>query len=295
MPRNFLAPRPDTFDYQLDRVCANCGSGFQGRYCSNCGEKVIEPHERSFIYFLDGLLNAFTFIEGKFVRTIRLMLTNPGMLSRHMAEGRRVPYMKPLSVFFVANFFYFLFFLYDSYNSRLVTQMTLMGPHSELATNIVNNYLAKTGMTLEEFTVVYESTSVNLAKLFIVVIVVWFAGVLWAFNLRKKVFFFDHLNFSLEVYAFNLLFNLLFVAWSLYWLSLLGSAMGLDWSALNTDLVFSSLASLVIGYYIARAQRTFYGDGRLVAIVKGIALMAMTSLLIQLYRVVLFHLTMLFI
>jgi hypothetical protein len=101
--------RIDTFDLEVTRTCKVCNNTFHGRYCNICGEKVSEPYERSFLNFLDGIVNAFTFLDGKFLKSLKLLILRPGQLSRNIADGKRVPYMKTISLFFVANFFYFLF------------------------------------------------------------------------------------------------------------------------------------------------------------------------------------------
>ncbi|HQQ98594.1 MAG TPA: DUF3667 domain-containing protein [Cyclobacteriaceae bacterium] len=138
----FFKRRPDSFNYELERTCITCGTTFHGRYCNRCGEKVVEPYERSIVAFLDGLLNAFTFLEGKFFRSIKLLMTKPGQLSRNIADGNQVPYMRMLNLFFVANFFYFFFFVFDSYNSSLATQMKYFGGHSEQVQKLVNEKIA---------------------------------------------------------------------------------------------------------------------------------------------------------
>ena len=109
MEFKFFKRKPETFDWEVTRICKVCSNTFKGCSCNICGEKVIEQNERSFLNFLDSLLNAFTFLDGKFIKSLKLLVIRPGQLSRNIADGLRVPYMKMVSLFFVANFFYFLF------------------------------------------------------------------------------------------------------------------------------------------------------------------------------------------
>jgi hypothetical protein len=111
--------RQDSFDYNVSHSCKNCGSQFKGKFCNHCGEKVIDVSDRSFIKIAESVLNAFTFLEGKFWRSFKLILLDPGKLTSDIRSGIQVPYMKLVGLFFVANFFYFLFPVFDTFNSSL--------------------------------------------------------------------------------------------------------------------------------------------------------------------------------
>src|SRR5262245_5138752 len=124
----FARTEPD-FDEQLVRSCKNCGHEFQGRYCNRCGEKVVERYERTILHFLDNVFNAFTFIDGKFWKSFTSMLLKPGAMSRDIVEGKRQPYMKPVAFFFVGNVIYFLFPIFQTFNTNLSAQMNYM-PYS---------------------------------------------------------------------------------------------------------------------------------------------------------------------
>lgn len=111
MKFDFFKKKQDMFDFEVTRICKVCSNTFHGRYCNVCGEKVSEPYERSFLNFLDSLLNAFTFLDGKFIKSLTLLITRPGQLSRNIADGLRVPYMRWFRSFLWPTFF-ISFFLY---------------------------------------------------------------------------------------------------------------------------------------------------------------------------------------
>ena len=199
----FFNKRTDSFDYEATHICKCCGTTFKGRFCNRCGEKVTEPEEHSILNFLESLLNAFTSLDGKFIKSMKLLVTSPGRLSRNIAEGVRVPYMKMVSLFLVANFFYFLIPSWDSFNSSLYTQMNVLGHHED-ATKIVNQRLVKENIPLSEFAKKYEAKSTNLSKLLLIVLAIMFAFILMIINFSKKIFFFEHLLFSMEFFSFHL-------------------------------------------------------------------------------------------
>jgi hypothetical protein len=283
--------KADTFDYELSRICKVCNHMFRGRYCNICGEKVVEPNERSFLNFLDSLLNAFTFLDGKFIKSAKLLVTRPGQLSRNIADGQRVPYMKMVSLFFVANFFYFLFPVFDSYNSSLYTQLNSLGNHSIHAKEIVKEKIEREAITIQDFQQDYRNQSTNLSKLLIILLVFAFTGVLMILNYSKKIFFFDHLLFSLEFYSFQLLLISVMLANLVKGLINLASLWKLDWSFLVSDDFFSILVVLLMSYFLIRGQRIFYNQKWYWIIPKTIALLFLLQASVNAYRGMLFYLT----
>ena len=96
----------------------------------------MRPSEKSLRAFFGHLFHEITTLDGKFLKTLVLMLRKPGEVSHQYMNGRRVPYYKPVSMFFVANLLYFLFPAFNSLNSSLYVQMNQL-PHSELVTRMV--------------------------------------------------------------------------------------------------------------------------------------------------------------
>ncbi|MBX2914604.1 MAG: DUF3667 domain-containing protein [Cyclobacteriaceae bacterium] len=291
MPFSFFKKKPDTFDYEESRTCRCCNNMFKGRYCNICGEKVIEPSERSFLAFLDNLLNAFTFLDGKFITSLKLLVTRPGQLSRNIADGLRVPYMKMISLFFVANFFYFLFPIFDSFNSTLFSQTNLMGEHSVRAKAIVEKEVSTRQISIEEFEEKYRAQSTNLSKLLLIVLVLVMAVTHLVINFSKKNYFFDHLLISMEFYSFHLLINMLLLPAIGLLLVRMASWVGWNWNSLLTDRVFSVPVYGLVLYFLIRAQRIFYNHKWYWAIPKAIILFYAFREVISLYRIMLFYIT----
>jgi len=264
---------------------------FKGRYCNICGEKVTEPSERTLLTFLDSLLNAFTFLDGKFIKSLKLLVTRPGQLSRNIADGLRAPYMKMVSLFFVANFFYFLFPFFDSFNSSLYSQTTLMGQHSVRAKEVVDGEIKKRQISMEDFQQEYEGQSTNLSKLLLVTLVLAMTITHMVLNYSKKNYFFDHLLVSLEFYSFHLLVNMLMLPAILLLTITMASWVGWDWTGILTDKFFSWPVYGLILYFLVRTQRTFYNQKWYWAIPKALLLFYLMTETVQLYRKMLFYIT----
>lgn len=291
MAFSFFKKKPDTFDYEESRICRCCNNMFKGRYCNICGEKVIESSERTFLTFLDNLLNAFTFLDGKFLKSLKLLVLRPGQLSRNIADGLRVPYMKMVSLFFVANFFYFLFPFFDSFNSSLYSQTNLMGQHSVRAKAIVDKEVEKRQISMEEFQEKYQAQSTNLSKLLIVTLVLIMTVTFMIINYSKKNYFFDHLLISLEFYSFHLLVNMLMLPALILVFVKLAGAVGWDWTRILSDRFFSWPVYGLILYFLIRAQRIFFNQKWYWAIPRAIILFYLFTETIPLYRILLFYIT----
>ena len=290
MAISLFKKRPDTFDYEISRSCKCCGNGFQGRFCNRCGEKVIESHERSILNFLNGVLNAFTFLDGKFIKSLKMLVTRPGELSRNIGDGVRVPYMKMVSLFFLANFFYFFFPLWDSFNSSLDTQMNSVR-HSAQATRMVNERLVKENISMNVFREKYEAQSTNLSKLLLVLLAIMFTLALMVVNYSRKVYFFDHLLFALEFYSFHILLNQLIITYIFLLVIKGGTALGVNCRLLLSDRFFSGLIVVTLGYFLVRGQIHFYNQKWYWAIVRSIVLLFFFVQSIHVYRTMLFYIT----
>lgn len=83
--------------------CPSCGEPGRGRYCSACGERFLVDHDLSLRhFFLETLPHELLDIDGKFLRTLRLLLLRPGMLASEYVAGRRQRYVGPLRFYVIA-------------------------------------------------------------------------------------------------------------------------------------------------------------------------------------------------
>ena len=78
--------------------CTNCGASMHGPYCARCGERAhaLNPTLRDVMH---DLLHEVLHLDGKIFRTIWLLLSRPGFLTREWLLGRRERYISPLRIF----------------------------------------------------------------------------------------------------------------------------------------------------------------------------------------------------
>lgn len=84
------------------RRCANCGTAAPLDYCPACGQEQHDLH-RSLRGVLAEVLDNVAGWDGKILATFRLLLVRPGALTAEFLAGRRVRYLRPLRVFFLAS------------------------------------------------------------------------------------------------------------------------------------------------------------------------------------------------
>lgn len=274
-----------------EHICKSCGNTFAGLYCNQCGEKVIEPHDRKFKTFLGSVLIATTFIDNKFIKSLWLTIKNPGFLSREYVDGRRVKYMRPLQMFFILNLVYFLFPVLQMFNSSLHTQMYVL-PHGNIAQEIVMKKIKAEGMDFSGFELVYDEKTRGLAKLLIVVFILLASLPLSLIFARKNRYFTDHVALAVELTSFNLAINAIGLT-ILFWLIsklLLWSDGGFD-RYLN-DLTLTIIFVSTNMYFLFRAARIFYNQKGKRLLIKAVAGIFGLFLALEAYRFLLFFITM---
>jgi hypothetical protein len=93
---NALTPLPET-----GLACPNCSQPLgtpKPRYCSHCGQEtnVLPPTLGEFAQQFGG---SYLAAEGALWRTLRLLITRPGELTRQYLQGRRRHYVLPLRLY----------------------------------------------------------------------------------------------------------------------------------------------------------------------------------------------------
>ncbi len=287
----FLKKKPDQFDFNLERTCLTCESKFQGRYCNRCGEKVIEAYDRSLKHFFDNLLNAFTFIDGKFLNSFKTMLLKPGKMSADIAIGKRQPYMKPVAFFFVGNFIYFFFPMFNTFNSTLYAQLHYM-EYSELIQPFFQEYLQEASMDYIDFEEKYNVTSTNWAKILLILIVPIAFPLLFLINYSKKLFVSDHIIFTFELTSYILFVPTILLSFLVVLIQRIAEVLGFDTSRFDFDAYALPIVAILIGYMLFFGLKRFYQFKWWRVCISSAALLASLTIVIYCYRFLLFVITM---
>lgn len=272
------------------QTCKSCGHVFEGIYCNLCGEKVLEPADRSLRSFMSNILLALTFADNKFTRTLWLVVARPGFVSREYAEGRRVRYLRPLQLFFILNIVYFLFPVLQLFNTSLHTQMYLR-THSPLVRKMVRAQLEAEGFSLQGYSLMYNEKSTSLAKLLVIIFVFLAALPVMLVYRKRNRYFTDHLTLSVELAAFNLAMNAIFLSLLLVVINRIIHWTHTGWERYLDDTTLTLIFIMTNLYFLFNSGRTFYGQRGFMLILKVVMSMLGLFVALELYRLVLFLLT----
>jgi hypothetical protein len=275
---------------QETHTCKSCGHSFTGVYCNQCGEKVILPKDRSMKSFLNNISIAITFSDNKFIKSLWLIISKPGFLSKEYAEGRRVNYIRPLQLFFILNLVYFLFPILQLFNSSLRTQMYYLF-HSPFARNMVVDRLTEEGLSLAAFEIMYNAKTTGLAKLLVIIFVLLAALPLSLIFRKKNRYFTDHTTLAVELVSFNIFINAIALSMLLWTASRLFRWGELNWSEYLNDGSLTIVFVATNLYFLYRAAKNFYGQKGKRLILKSILGILGLFLALEAYRFVLFLIT----
>ncbi|MFN7177060.1 MAG: DUF3667 domain-containing protein [Thermaurantiacus sp.] len=89
-------------------TCRNCGAPVASAYCANCGQKT--HLHRTIGDALHEMVHGVLHFDTKFWRTLPLLATRPGFLTRDYIEGRRVRYISPVALFLLTIFLTYIVF-----------------------------------------------------------------------------------------------------------------------------------------------------------------------------------------
>ncbi len=231
--------------------CISCGSTISDNYCGVCGEKRLEPHDLTLKHYAKESFEGITHFDNKFFKSIKFLISKPGLLSEDFSKGKRVPYMRPFALFIVCNLLFFLFAQNNIFSLPLSSFYNFW-PYTQFHTQELIDKIAPTN---ELMTAVSESFNQKMrveSKAFLVIFIPILAlgGVL----LRRKRYFSEHLIFSTHYLAFMLLYFTVFdllISKPVYFF------MNEDYNE-AFDAVKGLLTLLVMGFYYGIAAKRFY-------------------------------------
>jgi hypothetical protein len=92
---------------RTDLACRNCGAQAALKFCPECGQETT-LHPPTLGEFLHEFVGHYVALEGELWRTLKLLLTKPGRLTREYLDGRRRRYVLPLRLYLTCSFLFFL-------------------------------------------------------------------------------------------------------------------------------------------------------------------------------------------
>lgn len=89
--------------------CLNCGTDVPGRYCTNCGQENIVPHE-TFGHLVKEFAADLVHYDSKTLLTFKYLFTKPGFITKEYIAGKRVKFVHPIKLYIFSSFVFFLLY-----------------------------------------------------------------------------------------------------------------------------------------------------------------------------------------
>lgn len=268
------------------QTCKSCSNEFSGSYCNLCGEKVVIEEDRKIKNFIGEFINALTFVDGKFWNTIKRLTLSPGTFSNDYTQGKRVNYMKPISVFFFANLLYFFFPWFATFNTSLQTQInshTFF--HRAIAERMVEAEVASYSISFEEYERAYNQKTTELSKLLLIAMAILLSLFLWLINFKKTSLLSDSFIVSLEFLSFILLYPIIIQSFLVRGLGFVGITFD------NTEEVITTVLLLAGLFFSFKMEYTFFKVTGVKRLFNSVLSLAALTATIFLYRAFLFFVT----
>ncbi|HEX8906590.1 MAG TPA: DUF3667 domain-containing protein, partial [Longimicrobiaceae bacterium] len=182
-------------------ACPSCGTALAGEYCHACGERRHSDERFSLRHFLADAWEDVFDLDSRALRSLRLLVTRPGLLTLEALQGRRRPYVGALRMYLVV-FAVTLFLstlLPTSPDGKSADRLTLMFKQ------LVHTLAVKRGMTDEAARQALMQASAQHVSWLSVLIPVLFAGFLYAVFRRRRPWYGQHLVFATHFATINFL------------------------------------------------------------------------------------------
>lgn len=271
-------------------TCPTCKTGVSTPFCPTCGERPLRARELTLRGLFEHMFEAFTNIDSRLIRSFRRLLSSPGFLTVAYLDGRRKPYMGPVSVFLIANV---LFFATESLtggkifttplDSHLHTQ-----PWSDFAPQLVEYRLEAMQTTLDLYAPVFNQALALKARSLIILMALSFAFLPAIVFFRSRRPLIAHAVFSLHFYAFLLL--LFCIGTAIPPVDAWFGGGGFDSQPLDYVIISSLVAASALYLYFAIG--TVYGARGIIRVLKTAALTVGVAVIVLGYRFVLLLITL---
>ena len=252
-------------------ICNNCQNEFSGNFCNICGEKIVTDSDFSIKNILSQAFGAITNFDSKLLTTFKLMFQNPGILSKKIVSGIRVPYLKPFQIFVICNLIFFIF-LSNTDLFRTPSKWFFNENFDFFGIKVVDkisNIMQTQNLSLAEVKTKYDLISSNLSKSLLILLIPFIASI--GFIIKRKVKFGKHLIFA------TIYFSQLLLCTTILYLITTNLPVPNKWFFIVPVILVS------FGYYILSIKK-FYDKNLLFSIVFGICGILFIAIFINFYR-----------
>ncbi len=270
--------------------CAHCNTALRGRFCHRCGQRAVAPSDNALAARLKRAFKTLARLDSRALRSLG-SLFRPGFLTEAYLRGHRVPYLRPLQLFVVANVIFYFFAVWTSVNIfRTPLYWHAEAIHTPIAKPLVEQQAQQIGSYMA-YAQRFDPRAAVLSKVLVICMVPAFALLLLLAHGWRERAYVKHLVFSLHFYAFFLLVQLLLWAVLFVPARALTEGAGGPVAALLSGTSFALLLGGIVALYLFTALRRAFPQPIWLAGLKSIALTLGAYYILFGYRIGLFFVT----
>jgi hypothetical protein len=180
----------------MPETCGNCGTPLQGPFCHRCGQKDVGTR----LVLRDILHEAFhelAHVDGKLVRTLKLLVVSPGMLTVEFLNRRRARYISPFKLYLTCSL---MFFALAAIKPDVMRSMIKVRSNTTEQTRDVN-----TEHRDQELADTLGEQFLHTMPRVMFVLMPLFGWLTWMFYKKAQPFFAAHLYYAIHLHAFAFL------------------------------------------------------------------------------------------
>ncbi|GAB5521764.1 MAG: hypothetical protein RhofKO_40150 [Rhodothermales bacterium] len=254
---------------QTPKPCPNCKHYSDGAFCPDCGEQMDLKHDYNLRAVIRHLAEEVFLFDRRFWRSYKSLLLKPGQLTRDHLSGRRVSFLRPLTMYLSVSAVYFFVISFAQpfvFTDLLFGVETADGQYEATDFGFGNSALQEQSFTtyreimekLKEKTGYSEreirdrvnrSYNSMISLLMIMVVGLFAVGLKVLYHNR---YYYEHLIFTLHLFVFTFLMGM--------------TALGLHHINIWLGTAVTTLGMVV---YVWFAARRVYGQGPWVTLAKS--------------------------
>jgi Protein of unknown function (DUF3667) len=181
-------------DTESKKQCKNCDAYVAAEYCSVCGQKIHFESEPTVHEFLHEIIHEFLHLDGKIFKTLWVLFTQPGQLTKELLRGRRASYVGPIRIYLAISLGIFLLDTTFQPNSHIEPQKSQAEIEGSMsASNQVFSWIVseKQVQKINQFNKdhpgqLQEFASHSNAKIFFILVPLVALLLQWSFGKRRR-------------------------------------------------------------------------------------------------------------
>jgi hypothetical protein len=237
-------------------MCRNCGAELSGPWCAQCGQHgtALRPTVGELLH---EAFHELSHLDGKVLRTVSLLLTKPGELTREFLAGRRVRYVSPIRLYLICSLLFF----------GLMSVMPARPLHVRIS-NAKAAHLEDAAARMQKDPSILSHALESAFPKAMFILMPLFGLIVLAFEWRAERMYVPHFYFAVHYHAFAFLVVTLLEASSF----------------IHSRIAVIPRLFLLIWLfpYLAMSIRRVYGGSRLLATLKSVAILTIYCVFILL-------------